>query len=79
MGFHKRYINDDQVISIFQKQGCQGVIDWFTKGVDAIISSGKLTIEVNDLVKILPYDENRARNRIAEVIMSAVNEKEHGS
>jgi len=68
MGFHKRYINDAQVISIFQKHGCPGVIDWFTKGADAVITSGKLALDVRHLMNILPYEPKRAVTRIDKVI-----------
>ena len=75
MGFHKRYIDDDQVIDIYRTQGCQAVIDWYTKGVDAIITSGKLASEVNDLMNILPYDKARGWNRISETISNASIQK----
>ena len=71
MGFHKRYIDDEQVIDIYTKNGCQAVIDWYTKGADAIIASGDLASEVNDLLNILPYDKSRAWNRISETISNA--------
>jgi hypothetical protein len=71
MGFHKRYIDDEQIIDIYRNNGCQAVIDWFTKGVDAIILSGNLASQVNDLMNILPYDKERAWNRISQVISDA--------
>ena len=46
MGFHKRYIDDDQVIDIYREQGKQGVMDWYTRGVDAIIKFKNLDEEV---------------------------------
>ena len=75
MGFHKRYINDAQIISIYRKSGCQAVIDWFTKGSDAIITSGVLAEEVGLLLNILPHDKERGWNRISEVISDASIEK----
>ena len=36
MGFHKRYINDDQVISLYQNGGVDAVIVWYTGKVDAL-------------------------------------------
>ena len=50
MGFHKRYIDDDQVIDIYREQGNQAVIDWYTKGVDAIITSGDLSANVEEII-----------------------------
>jgi len=71
MGFHKRYINDGQIINIYRKNGCQAVIDWFTRGADAIITSGVLAEEVNHLLNILPHDNVKGWNRISEVISDA--------
>ena len=76
MGFHKRYINDDQVINIYQKLGCAGVIDWYARGADAIITSGNLARSVNDLMKILPHNKSRAWNRISNLISNASIKKE---
>jgi len=69
MGFHKRYINDAQVASIYQKYGTPGVVDWFTKGADAIITSGKLASDVRNLMNILPYEPKRAEARLHKVIL----------
>ena len=71
MGFHKRYINDEQIIDIYRSGGCQAVIDWFTKGVDVVIISGELAYEVNDLMNILQVDKTRGFNRISETIAAA--------
>lgn len=71
MGFHKRYIDDDQIINIYRKRGCQAVIDLFTKGVDATITSGVLAEEVCLLLNILQHDKERGWNRISEVISDA--------
>tara|TARA_R110002050_G_scaffold290330_1_gene443957 strand:+ start:1271 stop:1510 length:240 start_codon:yes stop_codon:yes gene_type:complete len=79
MGFHKRYITDETVLSIYHTSGCQAVIDWYTRGADAIIISGKLAREVNDLMNILVHDKERGWNRISEVIVSASNRKAHES
>ena len=38
MGFHKRHIGNDQVIDIFRCQGIDGVRDWYTRKVDAVIT-----------------------------------------
>jgi len=75
MGFHKRYINDAQIISIYRKSGCQAVIDWFTKGSDAIITSGVLAEEVGLLLNILEHNPTHGWNRISEVISNASLEK----
>ena len=71
MGFHKRYIDDDQIIRIYQNEGCQAVIDWFTKGVDAVIVSGTLSEKIYTMLNILTVDEVRGFNKISETIAAA--------
>ena len=68
MGFHKRYIDDDQIIDIYRREGCQAVIDWFTKGVDALILSGDLTERVATALNILQLDKIQGFNIISEII-----------
>ena len=75
MGFHKRYIDDEQIIRIYQNKGCQAVIDWFTSGVDAVILSGELAETVKDMMNILEHDHERGWNRISETIASASIQK----
>ena len=75
MGFHKRYIDDDQIIRIYRNEGCQAVIDWFTKGVDAIILSGELYQTVHTMLNILRVDKTKGFNRISETIAQASFEK----
>ena len=71
MGFHKRYIDDDQIIDIYRREGCQAVIDWFTKGVDALILSGDLTERVATALNILQVDKIQGFNVISEIISDA--------
>ena len=75
MGFHKRYIDDEQIIRIYQNEGCQAVIDWYSKGVDAVIVSGTLSEKIYTMLNILTVDEVRGFNRISETIAKASIEK----
>ena len=68
MGFHKRYINDERVIRLYQNGGVDNVINWFTKGVDALILSGDLAEEVSLLINIVEIDRQIAQRRISETI-----------
>ena len=77
MGFHKRYIDDDQVIRIYRTEGCQAVIDWYQKGTDAVILSGELAQTVHTLLNILEHDHERGWNRISETIADASIKKGH--
>ena len=71
MGFHKRYISDNQVIDIYRTSGCQAVIDWFTKGVDVVITSGDLSEHVYDLLNIGLVTDMDKWNKISELISDA--------
>jgi len=71
MGFHKRYINDDQVIELYRTQGNQAVIDLYTKGVDAIITKGDLSEHILDMLDIGLLTETDKWNKISELISDA--------
>ena len=75
MGFHKRYIDDDQIIDIYRREGCQAVIDWFTKGADALILSGDLSDRVATALNILTVDKVQGFNVISEIISEASIQK----
>ena len=46
MSFHKRYISNKQIIEMYRKEGMQKVYDWYTKGVDALITETGLASDV---------------------------------
>ena len=50
MGFHKRYITNDQIVEMYSREGMQRVYDWYTKGVDALITEPGLASDVADLI-----------------------------
>ena len=68
MGFHKRFIDDDQIIEIYRTQGNQAVMDWFTKGVDALIVSGDLSEHVLDIIETGILTEEDKWNKISKLI-----------
>tara|TARA_R110002051_G_scaffold286446_2_gene349030 strand:- start:387 stop:620 length:234 start_codon:yes stop_codon:yes gene_type:complete len=71
MGFHKRYINDEKVIEIYRSQGNQAVIDWYTKGVDSVITSGDLSDHILDILEIGLLTGTDKWNKISELISDA--------
>tara|TARA_R110000824_G_scaffold5206_7_gene24192 strand:+ start:90 stop:326 length:237 start_codon:yes stop_codon:yes gene_type:complete len=75
MGFHKRYIDDDQVIEMYRAQGNQAVIDWYTKGVDSIITKGDLSEHILDILQIGLLTNIDKWNKISELISDASIEK----
>jgi hypothetical protein len=50
MGFHKRYIDNDQVVEMYRRDGMQKVYDWYTKGADAVITEIGLASDVEELI-----------------------------
>ena len=71
MGFHKRYINDNQVIDLYRSSGNQAVIDLYTTGVDAIITSGSLSEHILDILEIGLLTKVDKWNRVSELISDA--------
>jgi len=61
MGFHKRYISDEQVLEIYAVGKSQGVIDWFTRGVDAVITSGDLSDKIYTVLSGTRNDEQKLK------------------
>ena len=76
MGFHKRYIDDDQVIEIYRTKGNQAVIDWYTNGADAIITSGELSEHVLDILETSLLTKLDKWNTISELISDASIKKD---
>ena len=68
MGFHRRHIDNDQVIAIYRKDGIQGVEDWYTKGADALVTEEGLASLITDLMDLVEVDEIAKWNMISEEI-----------
>jgi len=51
MGFHKRHIDNQQVISLFKSGGIENVIKWYTGKVDALILETGLASTINDILE----------------------------
>ena len=50
MGFHKRYIDNEQVLSLYEAGGIGKVRDWYTKGADALITETGLASLVGHVI-----------------------------
>ena len=70
MGFHKRHISNDQVIDIFRSQGIDGVRDWYTRKVDAVITEAGLASDIYDIMHITEIDTKQRWDKISEMIMN---------
>ena len=78
MGFHKRYISDEQVIEIYKTSGIEGVKDWYTKGADALILETGLASEIDDILSdnydpILDLNETIKWETISDMIVWFMN------
>jgi len=50
MGFHRRHIDNGQVIELFREGGIERVKDWYTRGVDALVTEMGLASDISDLL-----------------------------
>ena len=75
MGFNKRYISNDQIIDIFRSQGIDGVRDWYTRKVDALITESGLASDIHDMMCMPNVDESSLWTNISKMIM---NERYYG-
>ncbi len=71
MGFHKRYIDNNQVLEIYRNKGIEGVCDWYTKGVDALITETGLASDVQNLIGT-EDDWNKMSEMISQASMKTV-------
>ncbi len=51
MGFHKRHIRNEQVIKIFNDSGINCLIDWYTEGVDTLITETGLASDILNVIE----------------------------
>ena len=63
MGFHRRHIDNEQIIDMYRREGMQKVYDWYTKGVDALVTETGLASDVGDLI-----GKKNDWNRMSEMI-----------
>ena len=50
MGFHKRHIDNEQVLRLYEDGGINRIREWYTKGVDALITETGLASRVGDVI-----------------------------
>jgi len=67
MGFHRRHIDNNQVITLFREGGVERVKDWYTRGVDALVTEIGLASDITDII-CRKMDETAKWNLIADMI-----------
>ncbi len=70
MGFHRRHISSEMLISAYRHKGIEGVREWF-RGCDAIVTQGELAGQVTDLMYEEQFDEINTWNKISKLISDA--------
>jgi hypothetical protein len=67
MGFHRRHIDNNQVITLFREGGIERVKDWYTKGVDALVTETGLASNIDDIIE-RKMDETSKWDLISDMI-----------
>ena len=68
MGFHRRHISNNQVITIYQRDGVEGVKDWYTKGFNALVTESGLASLVVDILDIVGISDEDKWDKISKEI-----------
>ena len=50
MGFHRRHIDNDQVVRLYEDGGLIRIKEWYTRGVDALITETGLASQVGSIL-----------------------------
>ena len=50
MGFHKRHIDNDQVVRLYEDGGLIRIKEWYTRGVDALVTETGLASQVGSIL-----------------------------
>ena len=66
MGFHRRHIDNDQVIRLYENGGLVRIKEWYTRGVDALVTETGLASQVGSIL----FDDDWV------IMGTAVQEKE---
>ena len=68
MGFHRRHIDNKQVISLFKDGGIEKIIEWYTRGVDALITETGLASQVGSIISDSEWIQMGKVNQDEEII-----------
>ena len=72
MGFHRRYLNTEQVINVFKASGINGVKSLYTRGVDTLILEGEtggLTLEIDGILSSNKLTDEEKWKHVENVIV----------
>ena len=69
MGFHRRHIDNNQVITLYREGGIDRVRDWYTKGADALVLEEGLASEIDDILGLVNVDITEKWNIVTKMIL----------
>ena len=59
MGFHRRHIQNNQVIELFKEGGIDRVKDWYTRGCDALVTENGLASHIAGILELNMDEKDR--------------------
>tara|TARA_B110000285_G_scaffold71371_1_gene82271 strand:- start:1425 stop:1673 length:249 start_codon:yes stop_codon:yes gene_type:complete len=68
MGFHRRHIDNDQIIRIYNDSGIQRIREWYTRGVDALITETGLASQVGSIISDDEWQQMGTANQNNKII-----------
>jgi len=71
MGFHRRYIGTDIIISNYKSGGSKSIFEMYTSGVDALILSGDLSSDLNSIINDIKLEEKEVLREISRIVESS--------
>jgi len=74
MSFHKRWLNKDNIIRVYEDRGLLG-LEKYIGGADALISQDDLSSDIVDVLLSEKLNLPEKWNKIAELILIEKNER----
>ena len=68
MGFHRRHIDNDQVIRFYDNGGVEEIRNWYTRGVDALITETGLASQVGSIISDSEWQQMGRANQDNEIV-----------
>lgn len=78
MSFHKRFISNEQVIRLYNDGGIDNIIQWYTKGVDVIVTETGISSRISKILNKSSWSSSDPvkLNSIIELIQDHIETKE---
>jgi hypothetical protein len=78
VSFHKRFISNEQVIRLYNDGGINNIIQWYTRGVDAIVTETGIASRISKILNKSSWSSSDPvkLNSIIELIQDHIETKE---